>query len=186
MIKRNRDNASREGEGRLGASKDRYTIHTEIEAGSESAGKELAMDVVEAINPAVTLDTIIKDERGNEFTVQDSDVLLYTLLVTDVDTADGADTFAMLAINPENMDMHGIVEKKGRRGDRVPYKIKQTTDENNGVAMAEEEVHLPPPDWHCDAAEDIPGDEELERRLEESHVSLHFVSIAKCKSIHRC
>ena len=170
MIKRNREKGAREGEDRL--TRDRYTIHTEIDAGSENAGMELAMDVVEAINPAVTSDTIIKDERGNEFTVADSDTLMYTLLVTDVDTVDGADSFVMLAINPETDDMHGIVEKKGRRGERIPYKIKQSRDETQGMAMAQEEEDLSPPDWHCDVAEEIPeGEEEIERKLTQDQVS---------------
>ena len=85
--------------------------------------------------------------------------------MADVETADGADTFAMLAINPETDDMHGIVEKRGRRGEHVPYKIKQSKYENNGIAFAQEEVNLPEPDWHCDVAEEIEEEEEIERRL---------------------
>ncbi|KAL3780307.1 hypothetical protein HJC23_010569 [Cyclotella cryptica] len=163
MIQRNKD--PRAGRGRDVVIKDRYTIHTEIQEGSEKAGTELAMDVVEATHPAVTLDTIIKDERGNEFSVGDN-ILLYTLLVTDVDTVDGADTFAMLAINPETNDMHGLVEKKGKRGERVPYTVKQSKGENEGIAMAQEQMELPPSDWHCDVAEEVPGEEEsIERRL---------------------
>jgi hypothetical protein len=170
MIKRNRQKSARDGESRLG--KDRYTIHTEVEVGSENAGMELAMDVVEAANPAVTPETVIIDERGNEVTVGSGDILMYTLLVTDVDTADGADSFALLALNPETDDMHGIVEKRGRRGERIPYKIKQSRAENNGVAMAQEEVNLPPSDWHCDVAEEIhDGEEEIERRLTDNRVS---------------
>lgn len=163
MIKRNKDKRS-EG-GRDVVIKDRYTIHTEIDEGFENAGNELAIDVVEASNPAVTLDTIVTNERGHEFTVGD-EILLYTLLVTDVDTVDGADTFAMLAINPETNDMHGVVEKKGKRGERVPYTIRQIKHENQGKAMAQVEMELPPSDWHCDVAEEVPGEEEsIERRL---------------------
>ncbi|KAL3787694.1 LOW QUALITY PROTEIN: hypothetical protein HJC23_012120 [Cyclotella cryptica] len=165
---RPRDNVGemvRQYRGRDVVIKDRYTIHTEIQEGSEKAGTELAMDVVEASHPAVTLDTIIKDERGNEFSVGDN-ILLYTLLVTDVDTVDGADTFAMLAINPETNDMHGLVEKKGKRGERVPYTVKQSKGENEGIAMAQEQIELPPSDWHCDVAEEVPSEEEsIERRL---------------------
>jgi hypothetical protein len=169
MIKRNKD--KRSGGGRDVVIKDRYTIHTEIQEGFENAGNELAMDVVEASNPAVTLDTVITNERGYEFTVGD-EILLYTLLVTDLDTVDGADTFAMLAINPETNDMHGVVEKKGTRGERVPYTIRQIKDENQGKAMAQVEMELPPSDWHCDVAEEVPGEEEsIERRLmHEDHV----------------
>jgi hypothetical protein len=142
----------------------RYTIHTEIESGFDSNGLELAIDVLEALNPAVTADTIIKDERGNELRVSESGTLMYTLLVSDAETSDGAGTFAMLALNPETDDMHGFVEKKGRRGERIPYKIKQRKDEYNGFAIAEEQVPLTPPEWHCDVAEEIQvGEEEIER-----------------------
>lgn len=140
--------------GRDEAVKKRYTIHTEIEPGSQGAGTELAMDVVEANNSAVTLETKVKDENGNEFTVGDG-ILLYTLLVTDLDTATGADTFAILAVNPETDDMHGIVEKRGMHGEPVPYKIKQSRGENQGKAMASEEKDLPIPDWHCDVGHDV-------------------------------
>ena len=165
MIKRNRGRGDGEGGSRMGPSRDRYTIHTMIETGSDTVSTEIAMDVVEAINPAVSIDTVIKDERGNDYSLGESDILLFTLLVTDVETADGADTFAMLAINPETDDMHGIVEKRGRRGEHVPYKIKQSKYENNGIAFAQEEVNLPEPDWHCDVAEEIEEEEEIERRL---------------------
>ena len=164
--------------------KKRYTIHTEIEPGSQGAGTELAMDVIEATNSAVTLDTKIKDEHGNEFTVGE-DILLYTLLVTDIETAEGADTFAILAVNPETDDMHGIVEKRGQHGERVPYKVKQSKRENQGKATAIEEMDLPVPDWHCDVGQDDVLEEEesreeeetLERKLktgiEHSHHHLH-------------
>ena len=171
MIKRNRDRGDGDGRSRVGTSRDRYTIHTMIEAGADNAPTEVAMDVVEAVNPAVTVDTIIKDERGNDYSLANSDILLFTLLVTDIETADGADTFAMLAINPETDDMHGVVEKRGRRGERVPYKIKQSKDENNGFAIAQEEVNLPDPEWHCDVAEEIDEEEEVERKLMEDLVS---------------
>ena len=153
--------------GRNDVVKKRYTIHTEIEPGSQGAGTELAMDVVEATNSAVTLDTKIKDEHGNEFTVGE-DVLLYTLLVTDIDTAEGADTFTILAVNPETDDMHGIVEKRGQYGERVPYKIKQSKRENQGKAMATEEMDLPVPDWHCDVGQDDVLEEEESREEEET------------------
>ena len=159
------------GRGRDGHARNRYTIHSEIDSGLENTGAEIAMDVVEAVIPAVTIDTIIKDDRGNEFTVENSeDILLYTLLVTDVETADGADTFAMLAINPVNDDMHGFVEKRGRHGKRVPYTINQSQDETNGIAVAHELVDLPEPDWHCDVKEGT-EEESYERNLMEIHVS---------------
>ena len=87
--------------------KDRFTIRTKLEtAFGEDKDSELAIDVVEAINPAITLDTLIMDGRGNEFTVQESeDVILYSLLVSDIETADGADTFALLAINPNTGEL---------------------------------------------------------------------------------
>jgi len=171
MIKNNKDEEERENEGIYGT-KDRYTIHTEIEAGSNIAGTELAVDVVEAVNPAVNLDTVIRDAKGNEYPLRESDFSLFTLLVTDIETADGADTLAMLAINPKNDDMHGIVEKRGRRGERVLYKIKQSKGDNNGMAMAHEEVNLSSSDWYCDVVDEIPNEEEdVVRRLIENVVS---------------
>jgi hypothetical protein len=141
------------------------------------------MDVVEATNSAVTPNTKIKDETGNEFTVGNGpDTFLYTLLVTDTDTAEGSDTFSILAVNPETDDMHGIVEKRGPSGERIPYKIKQTNGENQGKAMAQEEMDLPAPDWHCDVGHDVLEDEDvreeeetLERRslLEDEHDHRH-------------
>lgn len=164
--------------GRDEALKKRYTIHTEIQPGSQGAGTDLAMDVVEATNAAVTLETKIKDERGNEFTVGESDTLLYTLLVNDPDTAD--DSFAMLAINPETDSMHGIVEKRGRNGEPVPYKIKQVKGENQGKAMADEEFDLPASTFHCDVGQDVQEAEEireeeetLERKLLHEHDHAH-------------
>ena len=164
----------RSGSRRDRMARSRYTIHTEIDSGLENIGAEIAMDMVEA-NPAVTIDTIIQDERDNEFSLDESsDILIYTLLVTDVETADGADTFAILAVNPETDDMHGFVEKKDKQGERVPYKIKQSKAETNGIAIAQEVVHLPEPDWHCDVKEGT-EEESDERSLLEVHVSYqHF------------
>ena len=101
MMKQSRNPRTKRGRDTI--IKDRFTIHTIIETVSgDEDGTELAIDVVEAIHPAVTIDTVIKDGRGNEFTVRESDdVLLYSLLVSDVETADGAETFAVLAINPD-------------------------------------------------------------------------------------
>jgi hypothetical protein len=124
------------------------------------------MDVVEADHPAVTHETIVQTaqdiERGSEGSpvgVND----LHTLLVSDVTTASGADTFALLAVNPLNDEMQGIVEKKGEK----PFKINQARGRNGGKAVAEEETHLVAPDWNCDVAEEIPmGDEREEESYE--------------------
>jgi hypothetical protein len=148
MIKQNQSNE------RDGTSKERgrYTIHTVIKGGST----ELAMDVVEPASPAVDQATIIKDAQGNHLNIG-KEILLYNLLVTDVTTTDGADSFAMLAINPETDEMHGIVEKKGKRGERVPYKINQNNNENQGLATAQEEVvdFEAAADFHCDVVEQV-------------------------------
>ena len=144
MIKQSRHHMA--GRGRDIGINNRYTIHTKIGSGFESTGLELAIDVLEALDPAVTPETVIIDERGNAFTVSESGTLLYTLLVSDSDTADGAETFAMLALNPETDDMRGFVEKRGADGHRNPYKIQQKKNEYNGIAMAEEQVTLTPPE----------------------------------------
>lgn len=123
----------------------RFTIHSEI-----SPGQELALDVIEAVNPAVTSETIIKDNNGYESKVDGSS--LYTLLVSDTSTADGADTFALLALNPLTDELHGIVEKKGYNGNgkgNSAYKINQSKDVNGGKATAVEETNTEAPAWSC-------------------------------------
>jgi hypothetical protein len=74
-----------------------------------------------------------------------------------------------LAINPETDEMHGIVEKKGKNGEPKPYKIKQNKDVNQGLATAEEEViDLEAiPDFHCDVAEQVLGEMDVNEREEE-------------------
>ena len=162
--------------------KGRYTIHTMIEDGKgNAAGQELTMDVTEPSNPAVDANTVITDDRGKELNIG-SDIILETLLVTDATTVDGADSFALLAINPQTDEMHGIVEKKGKNGERKPYIVKQKKDENHGFATAQEEVvdFEAVADFHCDVAEQVINEDEevSERKLRRGthHVSCYLLT----------
>lgn len=167
----------------------RFTIHTAIEGGAT----ELAMDVVQPSNPAVDASTIIRDESGVDL---GGEIVLETLLVTDVTTTDGARSFALLAINPLTDEVHGIVEKKGKNGEPKSYKIKQNNYENNGLATAqEEEVDLNAiPNFHCDVMEQDVGKvvnereeeriserEDVDRKTRELRGNAHNVSLISCK-----
>jgi hypothetical protein len=132
--------------------KGRYTIHTMIEDGKgNAAGQELTMDVTEPSNPAVDANTVITDDRGKELNIG-SDIILETLLVTDATTVDGADSFALLAINP------------------------------HGFATAQEEVvdFEAVADFHCDVAEQVINEDEevSERKLRRGthHVSCYLLT----------
>ena len=80
----------------------RFSIQAE-----KSDGTEFAFDVVEASNPALTPGTILK-HGGGESSIGEG--VLHTLLVSDLSSASGVDTFALLAVDPED-NVHGIVGK---------------------------------------------------------------------------
>jgi hypothetical protein len=104
--------------------------------------------------------TLQDAERGDEGAPVGNDAL-FNILLSDTSTADGAETFALLAINPVNDELHGIIEKKGKK----PFKISQAKNKNQGKAMAEEETELTAPDWNCDVMEDLDAGESTERKL---------------------
>ena len=131
------------GGGRGKKSKQGFTVTTEIAPGSEGQGTELALDVVEA-EPAVTPDTILSRDGRTGSPIGDA---MLALLVADTSTVDGSDTFAILAVDDETDEVHGLVEMKNAKA----YKIKQGKAQK---ATATEEIVMSAPHWECGVAND--------------------------------
>lgn len=131
----------------------RFSIQAE-----KTDGTQFAFDVVEASNPALTPDTIIKSNNGESPVGQG---VLHALLVSDLTAASGSDTFALLAVDPED-NVYGIVDVKGEK----PMKIKQ---DKGKKATATEETNLVAPDWSCDVDHVDAEGHLFDRRLEEEH-----------------
>ncbi|KAL7505443.1 hypothetical protein ACHAXN_002932 [Cyclotella atomus] len=132
----------------------RFSIQAE-----KTDGTEFAFDVVEASNPGLTPDTIIKSIDGESPVGQG---VLHALLVSDLTTASGRETFALLAVDPDD-NVHGIVDAKGEK----PMKIEQ---DKGKKATATEETNLVRADWSCGADHTDADGHLFDRRLEEEHV----------------
>ena len=152
-----------------------FTIKAEL-SGNNLFGSttEVSMDVMEAVNPAVTEETIILDGSGRK-TPMGGD-MLHTLLVSDMSTDDGRETFTLLAIDPETDEVHGYVEKKGSKAMKIKQKMggKTTAEEED-----EELMVASMPDWECGVGkEDDPN-----RRLERDHHEEHGHTVRCCVMI---
>ena len=111
-------------------------------------GSDLYFDVIEPAITGVTSKTIIKQGQGSAASEHPlgEDILL-TLLVSDTSTVEGAEAFALLAVDSQD-NVHGVVDTKNGK----PYKIKQ---EKGKKATAEEDETISEPhDWNCDADHD--------------------------------
>lgn len=135
-----------------------FTFFPAIEEGSIGHGQIdfLQIDVAEAKHPAVTPNTIFIDSDGIESQVGNT-ATLQTLLVSDTSTVSGSETFCLLAIDPNNDELRGIVEPKGR----TAYTISQSRELKQGNIMAVEEKNVVPPEWSCGVYDDI-----FDRRLD--------------------
>ena len=135
-------------------------------------GFDLTFDVIEPAITGVTSKTIIKTKRGRSTASQPlGEDILYTLLVSDTSTSEGAEVFALLAVDSQD-NVHGIVDTKNGK----PYKVKQ----NKGMkATAEEDETIEEThDWACDANHDLTPPEEthvFDRHLEVHHHHQHEV-----------
>jgi hypothetical protein len=131
----------------------RFSISAEKEDGTS-----FAFDVVEASNPAMSPDTILKNRRGQSSAIGEG--VLHTLLVSDA-----SETFALLAVDPDD-NVAGIVDKGSK-----PFKIRQ---EKGKKVKALEETNLTPPDWSCEVDhEDVEPKGVFDRQLEEEQEHHH-------------
>jgi hypothetical protein len=89
------------------------------------------------------------------------------LLISDISTNKGAETFALLAIGADDY-VRGIVEPKGKKA----YTISQSKETNNVSIMAIQDGNVEAPEWSCGmhAHEDI-----FDRRLDENINDHHEV-----------
>jgi len=151
-----------------GAKAAKLTVLAEIEEG-EGAGFDLDMDVVEA-TPSVDENTLfeLEDMGGTPQKPKTlSQILegasLADILVTDPSSPNADGTFAVLAVDLDNDEMHGFVEKSGSK----PYKLSQKKGSKGGKTLAEEETDpaaLTREPWACGVSESF-DDESTERRL---------------------
>ena len=143
-----------------------FTFFPDIQEGSIGHGTAdfLELDVAEA-NNAVTAETVIIASDGTESLVESS--TLQTLLLSDTSTINGAETFALLAIDPFD-NLRGIVEPKGKK----PYTISQTSGKSQGHIIAVEDGNSDAPEWSCGLHE---HDNIFDRRLDEDQHVHHEV-----------
>lgn len=136
-----------------------FTFSPDIDEGSIGHGTNgfLELDVAEATNSAVTFDTIFIDIDKTMFPVGNS--TLQTLLISDISTNKGAETFALLAID-EYDNVRGIVEPKGKKA----YTIRQSSETNQGKILAIQDDNVVAPEWSCGMHE---HEDIFDRRLDE-------------------
>eukprot|EP00956_Cyclotella_meneghiniana_P041811 scaffold240446_cov30-Cyclotella_meneghiniana.AAC.1 len=102
-----------------------------ISAEKQDGSGDLNFDVIEPAITGVTSKTIIKTKQEGSTASQPlGEDILYTLLVSDTSTSEGADVFALLAVDSQD-NVHGIVDTKNGK----PYKVKQ----NKGKKATAEE-----------------------------------------------
>lgn len=111
---------------------------------------------VNVATPAVTADTLIRDEEGNLVRMGE---LAYSLLVpSTVDRESG--TMALISVDHKTGETNGVVQKKGSKAMHI--------HQNKGRSIvAEEEAEFVPPAWECTVAEEHEEDPLRHRHLEE-------------------
>ena len=130
-------------------------LSPDVEASIEES--LFTFDVVVA-NPAVTPDTIMKDEEGNLVRMGE---LAYSLLIPSVSDQDDG-TVALISVDHKTGVANGVVQKKDSDAMHIHQKSGRSI-------TAEKEPEFEPPEWACTVADEHSDEPIRHRRLTENH-----------------
>jgi hypothetical protein len=111
---------------------------------------------VKVATPAVTADTLIRDEEGNLVRMGE---VAYSLLVASPTDRDSG-TIALISVDHKTGETNGVVQKKGAKAMHIHQSKGRSI-------VSEEEAEFVPPAWACNVAEEHEEDPLRHRHLEE-------------------
>jgi hypothetical protein len=111
---------------------------------------------VKVATPAVTADTLIRDEEGNLVRMGEVDYSLLVASPTDRDSG----TIALISVDHKTGETNGVVQKKGAKAMHIHQRKGRSI-------VAEEEAEFVPPAWACNVAEEHEEEPLRHRHLEE-------------------